>query len=195
MINDSAHIKDGKKPKIEGTSGLLMALGGHDSSFTSFVHPSDNEDEEDVLDACTDKAIAVVNAPVLIISYNNIDILKAHDRVKVVLALPIGITQPICNVSPDGFVIEVSYKHPEELTNTVRIFGPTAHFNDPGMVAFRKMVNQMEGSDALTGKISIRMPFEVDVVPLAVSIPQTPQCTIVITLKAKDTSSTSFNLA
>jgi hypothetical protein len=121
--------------------------------------------------------------------------LKAPDRVKVILALPIGITIPLCTVSPDGLIVEVSFNFPAEMTDTERIFGKDYHFNDPGMVAFRKLLSEVEGSDALTGKISLRMPFQVDVVPLEVSKPVHPQCTIVITLKSKSISSTSFRLS
>ena len=175
----------------------MLALGGHPASSRNFqdAQASENDEDEDLLDDIADKAISIVNNPVLIIAYNSVDVLKAPDRVKVILALPIGITLPLCTVSPDGLIVEVSFKFPAELTDTVRIFGLDTHFNDPGMVAFRKMLSEMEGSDALTGKISLRMPFEVDVVPLEVSKPVHPQCTIVITLQSKNIGSSSFKLA
>lgn len=169
---------------------MMLALGGNSSSSGNRKAAQSDDEEEDE----EEDLISVVNAPVLIIPFHDADILEPHNRVKVVLALPIGITLPTCNVSPNGLAVEVSYTFPTELLDSARIFGADANYNDPGMVAFRKMRNLMNDSTTV-GKILLRMPFEVDQVPLSVCIPEPPQCTIVITLKAKETKATSFSLA
>ena len=114
-------------------------------------------------------------------------ILLPHNRIKVVLALPIGITLPSCNVSSNGLIVEVVFKCPQELLSFERDFGAQAHYNDPGMTyvyAERSLKLILPLMARLDAKNSIRMPSAVEVVPpISVSIPEHLQCSIVITLQ------------
>jgi hypothetical protein len=69
-INVLARAKNSKKSKSEGVSGLMLALGGsHPSSSTNIqdAQSFENDEDEDLLDDSADKAISIVNSPVLIL--------------------------------------------------------------------------------------------------------------------------------